>query len=124
MSDLLSYDIYNGTVEYSKKKECLIGKVIGIKKNIEYEGDTLAELEQNFRSEINEYVRECENQRIAPEQPYKGTFNIRIPSELHRQIAVYAIEHKISLNAAMSEAVQLFIDREERRSKKAGKESK
>ncbi|MDO5381328.1 MAG: toxin-antitoxin system HicB family antitoxin [Eubacteriales bacterium] len=28
---------------------------------------------------------------IQPEQPYNGTFNVRIRPELHRSIAVYAI---------------------------------
>lgn len=114
MSDLLTYDMYNGTVEYSKKKECLTGKVIGIKRNIEYEGDTLADLEQSFREKIASYIRECEEQKVIPEPPYKGTFNVRIPSELHRQIAVYAMEHNISLNAAVTEAIQKYVDQDER----------
>ena len=121
MSDLLVCDMYNGTVEYSKKKECLIGKVIGIKKDIEYEGDTLAELEEAFRDKVVSYIKDCEKQGIVPEQPYKGTFNVRIPPELHRQIAVYAIEHKKSLNAAVAEAIQKYMAQE---NKKAGKESK
>ncbi len=35
----------------------------------------------------------------------KGTFNVRISLELHRNIAVYAIEHGKSLNAAVEEAI-------------------
>ena len=109
MSDLLVCDMYNGTVEYSKKKGCLVGKVIGIKKNIEYEGDTLAELEEAFRDKISSYIKE---------QPYKGSFNIRISPVLHRQIAIYAIEHKKSLNAAVEEAIQQYMDQESKKSQK------
>lgn len=36
---------------------------------------------------------------VDPEQPYKGILNVRISLELHRNIAVYAIEHGKSLNA-------------------------
>ena len=121
MRDLLVCDMYNGTVEYSKKKGCLVGKVIGIKKNIEYEGDTLAELEEAFRDKISSYIKDCGKQGIAPEQPYKGSFNIRISPALHRQIAIYAIEHKKSLNAAVEEAIQQYMDQE---NKKAGKENR
>ena len=42
---------------------------------------------------------------MEPEQPYKGTFNVRINPELHRNIAVYAIEHGKSLNAAVEKAI-------------------
>ena len=83
MRNLLSYKNYNGTVEYSKEDSCLFGKVIGIKSLLSYEGDSVKELEQ----------------------PYKGTFNVRISPELHRNIAVYAIEHGKSLNAVVEEAI-------------------
>lgn len=114
MGDLLAYDMYNGTVEYSRKKQCLTGKVINIKKNIEYEGETVAELEQDFRNKIDAYFGECEEQGIQPDVPYKGSFNIRISPELHRQIAVYAQEHSKSLNAAVLEAIWKLVNQESR----------
>ncbi len=105
MSNLLSYKNYNGTVEYSKEDNCLFGKVIGIKSLLSYEGDSVKELEQDFQNVIDEYLKDCEERDMQPEQPYKGTFNVRISSELHRNIAAYAIEHGKSLNAAVEEAI-------------------
>ncbi len=105
MSNLLSYKNYNGTVEYSREDNCLFGKVIGIKSLLSYEGDSVQELEQDFKKVIDEYLEDCEERNIQPEQPYKGTFNVRISPELHRNIAVYAIEHGKSLNAAVEEAI-------------------
>ena len=49
MSDLLSYKNYNGTVEYCKEDRCLFGKVIGIKSLLSYEGNSVQELEQDFK---------------------------------------------------------------------------
>ena len=54
---------------------------------------------------IDEYLEECKERNVEHEQPYKGTFNVRISPELHRNIAVYAIEHGKSLNAAVEEAI-------------------
>ncbi len=105
MSNLLSYKNYNGTVEYSKEDGCLFGKVIGIKSLLSYEGDSVKELEQGFRNVIDEYLEDCKERNVEPEQSYKGTFNVRISPELHRNIAVYAIEHGKSLNAAVEEAI-------------------
>ena len=105
MSDLLSYKNYNGTVEYSKEDGCLFGKVVGIKSLLSYEGNSVQELEQDFQNMIDEYLADCKERNIEPEQPYKGTFNVRISPELHRNIAVYAIEHGKSLNAAVEEAI-------------------
>ncbi|MCM1134225.1 MAG: type II toxin-antitoxin system HicB family antitoxin [Clostridium sp.] len=105
MSNLLSYRNYNGTVEYSKEDGCLFGKVVGIKSLLSYEGDSVRELEENFQNAIDEYLEDCKERNIMPEQPYKGTFNVRISPELHRNIAVYAMEHGKSLNAAVEEAI-------------------
>lgn len=105
MSNLLSYKTYNGTVEYSREDECLYGKVIGIKSLLSYEGQSVQELEQDFKAVIDEYLEDCKERNIEPEQPYKGTFNVRINPELHRSIAVYAIEHGKSLNSAVEEAI-------------------
>lgn len=109
MSNLLSYKNYNGTVEYSREDECLFGKVIGIKSLLSYEGQSVQELEQDFKTVIDEYLQDCKEKNIEPEQPYKGTFNVRISPELHRTIAVYAIEHGKSLNAAVEEAIGKMV---------------
>lgn len=105
MSNLLLYKGYNGTVDYSREDNCLFGKVIGIKSLLSYEGRSVKELEQNFQNVIDEYLEDCKGRNVEPEQPYKGTFNIRISPELHRNIAIYAIEHGKSLNAAVEEAI-------------------
>jgi len=105
MSNLLSYRNYNGTVEYSKEDNCLFGKVVGIKSLLSYEGDSIQELKQDFQNVIDGYLADCKERDMQPEQPYKGTFNVRISPELHRNIAVYAIEHGKSLNAAVEEAI-------------------
>jgi Uncharacterized protein encoded in hypervariable junctions of pilus gene clusters len=105
VSNLLAYKNYNGTVEYSKEDGCLFGKVTGIKSLLSYEGDSVRELEKDFQNVIDEYLRDCEEKGIEPEQPYKGTFNVRISPELHRIVAVYAMEHGKSLNAVVEEAI-------------------
>lgn len=109
MSDLLSYKNYNGTVEFSKEDNCLFGKVIGIKSLISYEGASVKELEQDFHNAVDEYLEDCKERNIEPEQPYKGTFNVRISPELHRTIVIYAMEHGKSLNAAVEEAIDNMV---------------
>lgn len=105
MSNLLSYKNYNGTVEYSKEDRCLFGKVVGIKSLLSYEGNSVQELENDFENVIDEYLDDCEERNVEPELPFKGVFNVRISPELHRNLAVYALENGKSLNAAVEEAI-------------------
>ena len=110
MSNLLSYKNYNGTVEYSKEDRCLYGKVVGIKSLLSYEGSSVEELEEAFQTVIDEYITDCEERNVLPETPYKGSFNIRINPELHRMVAIYAMENGKSLNAAVEEALKQYVN--------------
>lgn len=69
MSNLLSYKKYNGTVEYSKEDGCLFGKVIGIRSLLSYEGNSLQELVQDFQNVIDDYLLDCKERNVEPEQP-------------------------------------------------------
>lgn len=76
MSSLLSYRNYNGTVEYSKEDNCLYGKAIEMKSLLSYERDSMQELGTDFQNVIDDYLKDCEERGVQPEQPYKGTFNV------------------------------------------------
>ena len=76
MSNLLSYQNYNGTVEYSKEDGCLFGKVIGIKSLLSYEGNSVKELEQDFQEVIDAYLNDCKERNIEPEQPYTFIYGL------------------------------------------------
>ena len=102
----LEYKGYTGTIEYSKEDELLFGKVIGIKSLLSYEGSKGTELEADFRGVIDEYLDNCKESDIRPEKPFKGSFNVRIPSELHRDAALKAMELNTSLNGFVSESIR------------------
>ncbi|KAA6319813.1 hypothetical protein EZS27_030336 [termite gut metagenome] len=98
--DNMEYKGYYGSVEYSKEDNCLSGKVLGMSKDvITYEGRTIEELKTDFENGINSYIEGCEELGIKPRKSFSGTFNIRIPSEIHCKIAVLAEKHGISINA-------------------------
>ena len=109
MSNWLSYKNYNGTVEYSKEDDCLFFFFLGVRSLLSYEGESIKELKADFQRVIDEYLADCGERNVEPEQPYKGTFNIRISPELHRNIALYAMEHGKSLNAAVEEAIGKMV---------------
>lgn len=70
----LSYKGYNGSIEYSEEDCCLFGKVIGIKSLISYEGNSVEELENGFVKSVDEYLKDCKEMGVLPEQPYGGSF--------------------------------------------------
>ena len=105
----LEYKGYTGTIEYSKEDKVLYGKVIGIRGLISYEGSTGLQLEKDFKEAVNTYISDCKEMKIEPDKPFKGSFNVRIPADLHREAALKAIELNTSLNGVVTESIRAWI---------------
>lgn len=100
----LKYKGYSGTVEFSEEDNSLFGKIIGMNKHvITYEGKTLEELKADFDAGIDLYLESCNERGIKPQKPYSGSLNIRIPSELHSQLALKAQLTGRSINAIIKD---------------------
>lgn len=102
----LTYKGYTGTVECSEEDDCLFGSVQGIRSMISYEGYTFKEIKEDFHEAVDFYLESCAEEGKQPEVPYKGSFNVRISPELHRNIAVYAIHHNKSLNSVIEDTLE------------------
>jgi predicted HicB family RNase H-like nuclease len=109
MSNVMEYKDYCGTVEYSAADNVLYGKVLGIRGLISYEGDSLQVLKEDFENAIDDYLESCAEDGVEPQKPYRGSFNVRLSPELHRTLAVYAIENGQTLNATVEEAIKRHV---------------
>lgn len=102
----LEYKGYTGSIEYSKEDELLYGKVLGIRGLISYEGMTGPALEEDFKIAVDDYLEMCDSNGIKAEKPFKGSFNVRIPPELHREAVLKAEEENKNLNSFVKEAIE------------------
>ena len=102
----LEYKGYTGSIEYSKEDGLFYGKLLGIKSLISYEGKTGPQLEKDFIAAVDDYITDCKELGVSIEKPFKGSFNVRIPSELHRDAALKAMELNTSLNGFVSESIR------------------
>ena len=109
MSNVMEYKDYCGTVEYSAADDVLHGKVLGIRGLISYEGDSLQSLREDFQDAIDAYLASCVEDGTEPQKPYRGSFNVRLSPELHRTLAIYAINNDQSLNSTVEEAIRKYI---------------
>ena len=106
MNNTMQYKGYIGSVEFSESDNIFYGKVQGIRSLISYEGTNASELVSDFHSAVADYLAMCADDKIQPEVAYKGSLNVRFRnSDIHRQAAIYAINHNQSLNSFIEEAV-------------------
>lgn len=108
MKDVLTYKDYIGSVHYSAEDEIMFGKIEGINDLVSYEGNSVSELKAAFEDAVEDYLELCERNGKEPEKMYKGTFNIRIKPELHKQAARRAVMEGKSLNQFIEEAIEQY----------------
>ena len=109
MNNTMEYKGYVGSIEFSEEDGLFYGKVMGIRALLSYEGTTAAELVSDFHGAVDDYLALCEQTHQTPEKAYKGSFNVRIPPELHKQAVVYAAAHNISLNNLVEQSIRQTV---------------
>lgn len=109
MNDILEYKNYFATVHFNADDEVFHGKIIGINDVVSFEGTTVKQLKAAFQEAVEDYLETCAELGKEPEKTYKGSFNIRIPSELHREAARHAALKNMSLNDFVRYAIDYLI---------------
>lgn len=110
MNNTMEYKGYTGSVEFSEPDKCFHGKVQGIRSLISYEGTDAESLIADFHEAVDEYIDLCERRGTEPEKAYKGTFNVRISPELHKEAAIYAFNKNTSLNSVVENAIHDYLE--------------
>ena len=105
MKDVLRYKDFIGTVHYSSDDDVFFGKLGGIYDLITFEGDSVDQLKKSFQEAVEDYLEICGSLGKAPHKSYKGTFNVRIKPNLHKQAAHKSVELGISLNQFVEQAI-------------------
>lgn len=111
MNDILQYKTYLATVHFSAEDEVFYGEIIGINDLVSFEGTSVETLKNAFHEAVEDYIATCKETGKEPEKTYKGSFNVRIPMELHRQAAIYASIKKISLNDLVRQAIDIVVNK-------------
>ena len=105
MSSMLEYKGYHATIEYDAEDDIFVGDVFGIPDSLNFHGNSVDELKNTFSQCIDNYLELCEKIGKNPDKEFKGTFNVRIPTELHKKAALAAAKQKITLNQYVVKAI-------------------
>lgn len=106
----LHYKGYDGSAEVSVEDGVLHGKLLNIRDLITYQADGISRLEAEFRGAVDAYLEDCKLENRPADKPFKGSFNVRISPDLHRELAIDASGQSKSLN----EYVQFVLSQHKR----------
>ena len=105
MKNQMNHNGYRGIVDYSDADNTFYGRIIGINDLITFEGASVKDLKKSFQDSVDDYLESCRQLAKEPQKEYRGMFNVRIPSNLHKMACNIAEIKKISLNKLVEEAI-------------------
>ncbi|NLY40154.1 MAG: type II toxin-antitoxin system HicB family antitoxin [Desulfovibrionales bacterium] len=109
MNNTMIYKGYTAIVGFSAEDECLVGHIAGINDVLGFHADSVDEIRKIFHETIDDYLATCAQIGREPNKPYSGKITLRLPPELHAQLAVQAEANGSSLNnwlvSALSQSV-------------------
>ena len=109
MKNLMEYKGYLGSVNYNDEDKIFYGRVEYIRSLVSYEGHDVESLQNSFHEAVEDYLELASTQNIEPEKPFKGSFNVRTGSDLHRRVAIAAKQKGINLNKLVNEALEQYL---------------
>lgn len=109
MDNVLRYKDFIGTVNFSAEDGVFYGKIEGIKSMVSFEGETVQELEEDFKTAVDDYIEYCKRHNITPQKSYTGKISIQITPAEHSIIAAIAKTRGISVNAFVRNAISREI---------------
>ncbi len=104
----ISYKGYIAMIEPDLDDGVLVGRVLNTRDIIGFHGQTISEAIKSFHAVIDEYLEDCLQRAIDPNKPYSGKFNLRLPPELHSEIASAAAKAGKSLNQWVVDRLEHF----------------
>lgn len=120
-NDVLQYKEYLAALHFSASDDVFHGKVLGIDDLIIFKGSSVKELKKAFHDAVDDYIENCQQLGKEPNKTYKGSFNIRIGTELHREASIFAAMNNISLNDLIRSCIEYALHHKEGLVKSIGK---
>jgi predicted HicB family RNase H-like nuclease len=96
---IMRYKEYVAAIEYDDSADSFHGTVLGMRDVIDFYGSNLAELREEFKNSVEDYLAWCAEEGQEPEKTFTGKLTVRPPPDAHRRWTVAAASSGLSLNS-------------------------
>lgn len=108
MKNSMMFDGYRAVIQYDPEIEMFRGEFIGLNGSADFYAADIEGLKREGLTSLRVFLEMCAEDGVEPVKTFSGKFNVRVPPELHAEIAQAAAVEGKSLNQWVVEA----LDRE------------
>jgi len=98
MMNMMEINNYRAIVQYDPDIEMFRGEFVGLNGGADFYASDIKGLKEEGEISLKAFLEMCTEDGVEPRKNYSGKFNVRIPPELHADIASVATAEGKSLN--------------------------
>ncbi len=94
---------------YDPETEMFRGEFVGLRGGADFYASDIASLRREGAASLQVYLDMCREEGIEPTRQFSGKFNLRLPPELHSDIATAAAATGKSLNQWINDELRSAV---------------
>ncbi|MCF6248946.1 MAG: type II toxin-antitoxin system HicB family antitoxin [Desulfobacula sp.] len=98
MMNLMKINGVNAVITYDPEIEMFRGEFVELNGGADFYAKDIESLKKEGSISLKVFLNSCKERNIEPKKKYSGKFNVRVPSNLHANIASAAMAEGKSLN--------------------------
>ena len=109
MINIMEINEYRAIVQYDPEIELFRGEFIGLNGGADFYAKDIDGLRREGEISLKVFLDLCKEDGVEPLREYSGKFNLRVPPQLHAEIAARAAATGKSLNQWVTEHLDQSI---------------
>lgn len=97
---------YHAVISYDEEIDLFRGEFTGLNGGADFYAADIATLRKEGEISLRVFLEACKARGTEPRKHYSGKFNLRVPPDLHEQLATQAAAHGKSINAWILEVLK------------------
>ncbi len=106
MMNMMEIDGYRAVIQYDPEIEMFRGEFVGLNGSADFYAGDIQSLKTEGVISLRVFMEACKERGIEPRKDYSGRFNVRLPADLHADIADAAVAEGKSLNQWVVDALE------------------
>ncbi|MEA3643455.1 MAG: type II toxin-antitoxin system HicB family antitoxin [Lamprobacter sp.] len=109
MMNRMDIDGYQAVIRYDPEIDLFRGEFVGLNGGADFYAADIARLKQEGARSLKVFLEMCAEDGVEPRKPYSGKFNVRVPPDLHADLAITAAAEGKSLNHWIADVLKQAV---------------